>query len=84
MKFTATVHVSLKPSILDPQGRTIERSLHNLGHDTVRGVRTGKTFTVQLEGDRAEVERQLEAFAGDVLANPVIEDVTYELTETTG
>lgn len=81
MKFRAVVHVSLKESILDPQGRTVERSLQGLGHDTVRGVRVGKFFQIDMEGERAEVERQLREFSDGFLANPVIETVTFELNE---
>lgn len=79
MKFIAIVNVSLKDSILDPQGRTIEHSLANLGYDTVQGVRTGKQFRVAMEGDRAVVEKQLTAFAGEILANSVIEQVEWDL-----
>ena len=84
MNFVATVNVSLKTSILDPQGRTVERSLHNLGYDTVRGVRVGKRFRIDMTGDLADVERQLAAFASEVLTNPVIESVDWDLTEVTG
>lgn len=81
MNFIATVNVSLKDSILDPQGRTIERSLHNLGHDTVRSVRAGKVFRIGMSGERDLVERQLAEFATGVLANPIIESVEYSLAE---
>ncbi len=81
MNFIATVNVSLKASILDPEGRTIGRSLQNLGHDTVRSVRTGKVFHIEMTGPRETVERQLADFATEVLANPVIESVDYSLTE---
>lgn len=81
MNFVATVNVSLKSSILDPQGRTILRSLGNLGYDTVTGVRAGKQFRVEMQGERAEVESQLEALAQEVLSNPVIESVDWELAE---
>ena len=84
MKYLAVVNVSLKESILDPQGRTVERSLHNLGHDTVKGVRVGKQFRIDMEGDRSEVERQLGEFAADVLTNPVIESVEWDLSEVDG
>ena len=81
MNFQATVNVSLKDSILDPQGRTILRSLGNLGYDTVTGVRAGKQFQVEMQGERAAVESQLEALAREVLSNPVIESVDWELSE---
>lgn len=79
----AKVYVTLKPSILDPQGRTVERSLHHLGHTAVSGVRVGKFIELRLEGERAEVEAQLQDMAHTVLSNPVMEDVRWELEETT-
>ncbi len=84
MNFVAVVNVSLRTSILDPQGRTVERSLHNLGYDTVKGVRVGKQFRIDMAGERAAVEQQLSAFASEVLANPVIESVEWDLTEVPG
>lgn len=84
MNFTAVVSVSLKESILDPQGRTILRSLNSLGFSSVQDVRTGKQFRLQLQGDRSEVEAQLQEFATTVLANPVIETVNWELSEVSG
>ena len=81
MNVTAVVSVSLKKSILDPQGRTILSSLRSLGYGTVQDVRTGKQFVLQLTGSRDEVEAQLQEFASDVLANPVTETVSWELTE---
>lgn len=84
MKFLAVVNVSLKDSILDPQGRTVERSLRNLGHDTVTGVRVGKQFRIDMQGERSTVEQQLGEFAADFLANPVIERVEWELQQVDG
>jgi phosphoribosylformylglycinamidine synthase subunit PurS len=66
----ATVIVTLKPTVLDPQGMTIHRSLATLGLTDVTDVRQGKIFHIQLkEGNR----EQLEKLAKDVLTNPVIE-----------
>jgi len=66
----ATVIVTLKPTVLDPQGMTIHRSLASLGLTDVTDVRQGKIFQIQLkEGNR----EQLEKLAKDVLTNPVIE-----------
>ena len=67
----ATVIVTLKPTVLDPQGMTIQRSLGSLGLDDITDVRQGKIFDVQLKnGSREQVER----LAKDVLTNPVIEE----------
>ena len=67
----ATVIVTLKPTVLDPQGMTIHRSLASIGVTDVTDVRQGKIFSIQLkEGKRDQVER----LAKEVLTNPVIEE----------
>jgi phosphoribosylformylglycinamidine synthase subunit PurS len=67
----ATVIVTLKPTVLDPQGMTIQRSLSSIGLSDISDVRQGKIFNVVLkEGSREQVER----LAKEVLTNPVIEE----------
>lgn len=67
----ATVIVTLKPTVLDPQGMTIQRSVASLGLTDITDVRQGKIFHVQLtDGKREHVER----LAKEVLTNPVIEE----------
>jgi phosphoribosylformylglycinamidine synthase subunit PurS len=78
--YHAKVYVTLKPSILDPQGRTVERALSHLGQQA-SGVRVGKFIELQLDGERAEVQARLQEMATTVLSNPVMEDVRWELNE---
>jgi len=66
----ATVIVTLKPSVLDPQGMTIQRSVASMGLTEISDVRQGKIFHVQSQGSRDQVER----LAKEVLTNPVIEE----------
>ena len=82
--FKAKVFVTLKPSILDPQGRTVERALSHLDHGNVSGVRVGKYIELTLSGSRAEVEAQLKDITENVLSNPVREDARWELSEQQG
>jgi len=72
----ATVIVTLKPTVLDPQGMTIHRSLASLGLSDITGVRQGKIFHLRLqEGLSPERAReQVERVAKEVLTNPVIEE----------
>jgi phosphoribosylformylglycinamidine synthase PurS subunit len=79
--YHARVFVTLKPSILDPQGRTVERALSHLDHANVNGVRVGKYIELNLSGERAEVEAQLADITTNVLSNPVMEDARWELVE---
>ncbi len=76
----ATVHVTLKPGVLDPQGQTIQRASEALGFTCILDVRQGKFFEVELaDRDDTEAARaELERFAREVLANPVIEDCRIE------
>ncbi len=76
--FKAKIYVTLKPSILDPQGRTVERALSHLGQQA-SGVRVGKYIELNMEGERAEVESRVQEMATTVLSNPVMEDVRWEL-----
>jgi phosphoribosylformylglycinamidine synthase subunit PurS len=73
--FTFEVLVSLKPGLLDPQGKTVERSLPAMGFDNVTGVRVGKHIKLTVEAhDEAAATAQVEEMATRVLSNPVIED----------
>ncbi|MCM2254420.1 MAG: phosphoribosylformylglycinamidine synthase subunit PurS [Vicinamibacteria bacterium] len=74
------VHVSLKKSVFDPQGRTIHEALGGLGYAAVSDVRAGKFFDLAMEGDDAAAAKaQAEEMARRVLSNPVIEGFTVEV-----
>ena len=77
----AKVYVTLKPGVLDPQGKAIHHSLELLGINGVGDVRQGKYFELVLDGvgDSQEAQRTIERIANDVLANPVIEDYRVEI-----
>ena len=72
----ATVIVTLKPTVLDPQGITIHRSVQSMGFSEVLDVRQGKYFELLL-GDQTSADRGkeiVERLAREVLTNPVIEE----------
>jgi len=79
----AHVYVTLKTSVLDPQGQTIQNALRKIHFTGVESVRQGKYFVLSLvpgltaEAARGEVER----VAKEVLTNPVIEEYTYRIEE---
>lgn len=77
----ALVYVTLKKTVLDPQGRTISSTLNGLGHSSVVDVRQGKYFEIELaQGLSAEQARQqVESIAREILANPVIEEYRVEI-----
>ena len=76
----ARVFVTLKPSVFDPQGRTIVDALHSLGYPNVADVRQGKYFELELATtERAQAEQLAAEVADKVLANPVIESYRIEV-----
>jgi phosphoribosylformylglycinamidine synthase subunit PurS len=77
------VYVSLKPTVLDPQGKTIRSALNGLGYKGVSDVRQGKYFEMSIESqaDAESVRTQVEQIAHDVLANPVIEEYRVEFLD---
>jgi len=79
----AYVYVSLKKSVLDPQGKTIHGALRKMGYKGLEEVRQGKYFELTVDGGlgRAEAEREVERVAREVLTNPVIEEFRYSLEE---
>ena len=79
----AKVYVTLKPSVLDPQGKAIHHSIESLGYGNISDVRQGKYFEIALDGDvdQDAARKEIEQMAADVLANPVIEDYRVEISE---
>ena len=78
----ARVLVTLKPSVFDPQGRTIAEALHSLGYGTVQDVRQGKYFELDVVAASPDEARALASEVADkLLANPVIESYRVEIPE---
>lgn len=77
----AIVYVTLKPSVLDPQGKAIHHSVELLGHKSINDIRQGKYFEISLDPTISETDahESVERIAKDVLANPVIEDYRVEI-----
>jgi phosphoribosylformylglycinamidine synthase subunit PurS len=76
----ARVTVTLKPGVLDPQGKAIEGALRSLGIAGVASVRQGKVFDIEIaDADRAGAGARLKDAAERLLANTVIENYDIEL-----
>ncbi|HKP86893.1 MAG TPA: phosphoribosylformylglycinamidine synthase subunit PurS [Blastocatellia bacterium] len=77
----ARIYVTLKPSVLDPQGKAIHHAVETLGYSGIRDVRQGKYFEIALDPKMTadDARKTIERMARDVLANPVIEDFRVEL-----
>jgi phosphoribosylformylglycinamidine synthase PurS subunit len=75
------IFISLKHGVLDPQGKAIERSLHSLGYGEVHEVRMGKYLEFDLDsGSREAAESRVREMCDKLLANPVIEDYRFEIS----
>ena len=76
----ARVIVTLKASVLDPQGKAIEGALNGLAVDGVRSVRQGKIFDIELDGDdEAAARLKLSEACERLLANTIVENYTIEI-----
>jgi phosphoribosylformylglycinamidine synthase PurS subunit len=76
----ATVHVYLKPGVLDVQGKAVEQALHGLGWGSVEHVRVGRTIEFDLAAtDPAAAEVEVKAMCDKLLANTVIESYRVEV-----
>ncbi|WP_128896827.1 phosphoribosylformylglycinamidine synthase subunit PurS [Longirhabdus pacifica] len=76
----ARVYVTIKQSVLDPQGNAVQNSLHSMGFKEVEKVRVGKFLEIKLDTvDRQEAEKRVRDMCEQLLANTVIEDYRFEL-----
>ena len=79
----ARVLVSLKKTVLDPQGQTVRSALTGLGYQSVSEVRQGKFFEIALAPGvtREQAQKDIDTVAREVLTNPVIEDYQVEIAD---
>jgi len=78
----AVVYVTLKPSVLDPQGKAVRGALRSLGYDEAEEVRVGKMIEVTLSGvTREQAEARVRQMCETLLANTVIEQYRFEIAE---
>jgi len=77
----ARVYVSLKTTVLDPQGQAVRAALAGLGHTSIADVRQGKFFDIAIADGvtREQAKAAVETIAHEVLANPVIEEYRVEI-----
>ena len=80
MAFKAKIKVTLRPSILDVQGKAAQHALENLGYSSVESIRIGKYMEVTIgEASQAEAERVCTEICQKLLSNPIMEDFSFEL-----
>ena len=82
MKYTAHINVMPLKELLDPQGKAVSNSLHNLGLTSVNNVRVGKHITLQLEAaSKDDADKLAREACKKLLANQVMESFDFTLTE---
>ena len=78
--FTSKINISIRKTILDPQGKAVEHSLKSLGFDTIEDTRVGKYIELKINAKtKEEAERISEEACKKLLANPVMEDYSFEV-----
>ena len=82
MLYELHVEITLKPTVMDAQGTTIERALHKMGHANVGNVRIGKFVTMEIDAEHAAAAREVaETMCTELLANPIIEQFHVDVVE---
>ncbi|MER3429573.1 MAG: phosphoribosylformylglycinamidine synthase [Blastocatellia bacterium] len=79
----ANIYVTLKPGVLDPQGKAIQHSAEMLGFESIDEIRQGKFFEVFFKGGLSLDDARLlaEKLGSEILANPVIENYRVDIVE---
>lgn len=81
MKFFAEIDIMPLKALLDPQGKAVTSSMHNIGYQTVQNVRIGKHITLEIEGDdEAHARQKLDDACRRILSNPIMESYEFRLT----
>ncbi len=78
--FKAKVLIKRRPSILDPQGKAVEKGAHHLGITNVRNTRINKYIEFEVDtDDKSAAEKEVDLYCSKLLANPIMEDFEYTL-----
>ncbi len=81
-QYHARIYITLRPSVLDPAGTAVESGLKQMGYQGVTGVRIGKYIELELTAtDETDANTQLDGMCDRLLANPVIENYCFEITQ---
>ncbi|RIW33948.1 phosphoribosylformylglycinamidine synthase subunit PurS [Bacillus salacetis] len=82
--YKVKVFITLRESVLDPQGKAVQNSLHSMDYNQVEDVRIGKYMELTISPSDKSVEETVDEMCSKLLANPVIEDYRYEIEELVG
>lgn len=80
--FIGKVNITLKESVLDPQGQAVMKALHDIGESSVNDVRVGKYIEVKIQANsKKEAEEHVNKYCKSLLVNQVIETYSYHVEE---
>lgn len=82
-KMKVNVYVTLRESVVDPQGTATKEALEKLGHEEIERVRIGKLIELELDEKTADIDAKVKAMCDQLLVNKVIEEYRYEIEEAT-
>jgi len=81
--YHSNISITLRKSILDPQGKAVEHAIHSLGYPTVQDVRIGKHIELTINSStKEEAEQITEHVCKKLLANPVMEDYSFRVEKS--
>jgi phosphoribosylformylglycinamidine synthase PurS subunit len=75
----AKIVITPKKAVVDPQGKTVQRALEQMGYQGIGAVHVGKYLEIEITGDRQAAHQQIDEACHKLLSNPVIEDYHFEL-----
>ena len=82
--FKVKVLIKRRPSILDPQGKAVEKGAYHLGINNVKNTRINKFIEFEVDtNDKTATEKEVELYCSKLLANPIMEDFEFTLSEWT-
>jgi phosphoribosylformylglycinamidine synthase len=78
----AEIYITLKGTVVDPQGKTVKHALESMGYRSLEEVRMGKLIVVKFNyQDKKKAAKEIEGMCRKLLANPIIEDYSYKITK---
>lgn len=75
------VYVTLKPELLDAQGKVVQGALENLGYGNIESVRIGKFIEIQMADGSSDIEKDVDEMCRKLLANPNTENYRFEVVK---
>jgi len=82
MKFIAEINIMPLKALLDPQGKAVTLSMHNIGYKSVENVRIGKHITLEIEAkNKDKANEKVKEACKKTLSNPIMESYEFELKE---